>query len=182
MYDKRIKTFVILSASFLLVCLLRLSQMQLLPSSSLQDDIAKLKLQRSRSRQLKTIRGKILDRKGKVLAADELRFQLHINYKLSSLLDKRLQRGKLSRAAENRHDAVLAVARVQEQLRAGLEDLQQVIDKCTHFGIESSVIEDRIKNINNEVWNLRTFLAWMRNSPDTNILEKYNNRVYKSNH
>ncbi|GAF79499.1 unnamed protein product, partial [marine sediment metagenome] len=43
MYDKRIKIFVILSTVLLLVCLLRLTQMQLLPTSTLQSDIEELK-------------------------------------------------------------------------------------------------------------------------------------------
>jgi len=83
MYDKRIKIFIILIALFLLACLLRLAQMQLLSDSSLQDEIARLKQQRGLSRQLKTVRGKILDRKGRILAANEPRFQLHMDYRLS---------------------------------------------------------------------------------------------------
>ena len=90
MYDKRIKIFIILSACLLLLCLLRLTQMQLLPDSSLQYDIAKLKRQRSLSRQLGTVRGRILNREGKVLAGDEPQFQLHINYRLSCFMDERL--------------------------------------------------------------------------------------------
>ena len=71
MYDKRIKIFVIISALLLLVCLLRLIQMQLLPTSSVQSDIEELKRQRGQSQELKTVRGEILDRTGKkVLAAD----------------------------------------------------------------------------------------------------------------
>jgi len=54
----------------LLMCVLRLAQMQLLADSGLQDEIAKLKQQRGSSRQLKTVRGRILDRNGNVLAAD----------------------------------------------------------------------------------------------------------------
>jgi len=64
MYEKRIKIFVILSALLLLLCLLRLAQMQLLPDSSLQIDIAELK--KGISEQLKTVRGEILDRNGSV--------------------------------------------------------------------------------------------------------------------
>ena len=176
MYDKRIKIFIILSACLLLLCLLRLTQMQLLPDSSIQDDIAKLKRQRSMSRQLGTVRGKILDRKGKVLAGDEPQFQLHINYRLSCFMDERLRRAKLLKAAR-RDDAAIASAEVEKELQAGLEDLQQIIDKCTYFGLERADIENRIKTINNRIWNLRTFLAWRRNGPNPDILEKYNNRI-----
>ncbi len=176
MYDKRIKIFIILSACLLLLCLLRLTQMQLLPDSSLQYDIAKLKRQRSLSRQLGTVRGRILDREGKVLAGDEPQFQLHINYRLSCFMDERVGRAKLLKAAR-RDDAAIASAEVEKELQTGIEDLQQIIDKCTYFGLERADIENRIKTINNRIWNLRTFLAWRRNDPNSNILEKYNNRI-----
>jgi len=173
MYDKRIKIFVILSALLLLLCLLRLTQMQLLPDSSLQDEIEELKRQRGRSRQLKTIRGRILDRKHRVLAVDEPQFNLHINYRLSSFADERVRRSKLLRAAK-KNDPVKAEAKVQQEIHAKLEDLQQIINKCTYFGLERTDIEERIKNINNRIWNLRTFVAWARNEPDSDILKKYN--------
>ncbi len=92
MYDKRIRIFILVIAAFLLVCLLRLTQMQLLPNSSVQDEIAELKRQRGHTLQLKTLRGRILDRKGKVLAADQPQFQLCINYELTCFLDKRIQK------------------------------------------------------------------------------------------
>ena len=173
MYDKRIKIFVILSAALLLLCLLRLIQMQLLPDSSLQDEIEELKRQRGRSLQLKTIRGTILDRKGRVLAVDEPQFNLHINYRLTSFADERVTRSKLLRAAQ-KNDPVKAKAKVQQEIHAKLEDLQQIIGKCTYFGLQRTDIEERIKNKNNLIWNLRTFVAWARNEPDSNIIKKYN--------
>ena len=101
MYDKRVKIFIILIALLLLVCLLRLGQMQLQSDSFYQDKIAQLKLQKGRYRQLKTIRGRILDRKARVLAADEPKFQLHINYELGSFMDGRGRQAKLLRVAQN---------------------------------------------------------------------------------
>jgi len=176
MYNKRIKIFVILSAVLLLVCLLRLTQMQLRYDSALQDEIAELKQQRGLSRQLKTVRGKILDRKGRVLATDEPQFRLYINYKLSCFMDERLQEAKLLRAA-SRENANLALSSVKEEMEAKLEDLQQIIDKCVYFGLERADIEDRIKKINNETWNLRAFVAWVRSGAAPNILEKYNHKI-----
>jgi len=172
MYDKRIKIFVILSALLLLLCLLRLIQMQLLPDSSLQDEIEELKRQRGLSRQLKTIRGRILDRKHRVLAVDEPQFNLHINYRLISFADERVIRNKLLRAAK-KNDPVKAEAKVQQEIHAKRDDLQQIINKCTYF-LKRAVIEEKIKNINDRVWNLRTFVAWVRNEPDSDILKKYN--------
>lgn len=98
MYDKRVKVFVVVSGLLLLVCVLRLIQMQLIADSSVQDAIAAL--QQGQSHQLKTVRGKIFDRKGKVLAADEPRFQLCIEYELSCFLDERVARARLLRVAK----------------------------------------------------------------------------------
>ena len=95
MYNKRIKIFVILAACLLLVCLLRLVEMQLLSTSFYRDKITTLKLQQSPSRQLRTVRGRILDRKMRELAVDEPKFQLCINYNLSSCMDERVIKAEL---------------------------------------------------------------------------------------
>jgi penicillin-binding protein 2 len=174
MYDKRVKIFVIVIGLLLLVCVLRLVQMQLLADSSLQDAIAEL--QQGKAHQLKTVRGTILDRKGKVLAVDEPRFQLCIEYKLSRFLDQRVARARLLRAAKQ-NNAEAALPKVQKELQAGLENLQQVIEKCTRFGHERAEIEQRINNINDRMWNLRTFVAWVRNGPDPNIVDKYGKEI-----
>ena len=176
MYDKRVKIFIILIALFLLVCLLRLAQMQLLTDSSLQDEIARLKLQRGLSRQLKTVRGKILDRTGRILAVDEPQFQLHIDYSLSRFMDERVRKAELLRA-NMQQKADVAQYNVQQEIEVRLEDLQRTIDKCVYFGPTYKDIENRIKTINDKTWNLRTFLAWARNSPNPEILEEYDNRI-----
>ncbi len=176
MYEKRIKFFVILSALLLFLCLLRLIQMQLLPTSSVQSDIDQLKRQKGQSRQLKTVRGEILDRNDNVLATDEPHFQLCIDYKFSSFMDDRVGQGKLLKAADK--DDPDAVAKVQKELELGLEDLNQVIDKCAQFrGVESSKIRTEIQRINNRIWNQRTFQAWARYFPNPELISKYNSII-----
>ena len=157
-------------ASLLLVCLLRLAQMQLLPDSSLQDEIAELKRQRSRCEQLKTIRGKILDRKGRVLAADVLQFHLCINYRLSRFADERIRRAKLLTATKQKN-ANLALLNVHKQSQSKCEDLQRIIEKCTYFGLPREIIKNKIEEINDRIWNLREYLAWKRNFPDSSFVE-----------
>ena len=131
MYEKRIKIFVILIAILLLLCLLRMAQMQLLPDSSLQIDIAELK--KGVSKQLKTVRGKILDRKGRVIATDVPQFQLCINYELSCFLDQRVCSAMLL-IIENRKSKIEniepSLSSLHKQLQAKIDDLQQLIDKC----------------------------------------------------
>jgi penicillin-binding protein 2 len=177
MYDKRIKIFIIMSAVVLLLCLLRLTQMQLLPSSSVRSDIEELKRQRSQSRQLKTVRGKILDRTGiEVLAADEPHFQLCINYKITCFMDDRVRQGKLLRAADK--EEVDAIAKTQKELDIGLADLNQIINKCAQFkGVRPLEIKTEIQKINDFIWNQRTFQAWARKFPDSEVREQYNSII-----
>jgi penicillin-binding protein 2 len=173
MYNKRVKIFVIFSLLLLAACLLRLAQMQLLTASSVQHEIAELKQQRGQSRQLQTIRGKILDRNGKVLAMDEARFWVHINYDLSSFLDERVRKSMLAGAAARR-DSDVAVPKVDEEIHEKLEDLQLIIEKCAQFkAVEPSVIWDEIQKINDYVWDLRMFQAWRKNFPKSEVFEKY---------
>jgi len=177
MYEKRIKIFVILSALLLFLCLLRLIQMQLLPTSSVQSDIEQLKLQKGQSRQLKTVRGKILDRAGNELAIDEPHFQMCIDYQFSSFMDDRVTQGKLLTAADK--DDPHAVAKAQKALELGLEDLNQVIDKCAQFrGVQSSNIRAEIQRMNDDIWNRRAFQAWRRNFPNSELIKKkYDNKI-----
>jgi penicillin-binding protein 2 len=173
MYTKRVKIFVIFSLLFLMVCILRLAQMQLLTASTVQNEIAELKRQRGQTRQLKTIRGRILDRDGRELAVDEARFWIHINYKLSSFLDERVRKAMLAEAA-TRRDADVAVAKVDERIREKLEDLQLIIEKCSQFkAVDPNVIWDEIEKINDFVWGQRMFQAWRKNFPDSEVFERY---------
>ena len=177
MYNRRVKIFVIFSLLLLAICLLRLAQMQLLTASSVQNEIAELKLQRGQSKQLQTIRGRILDRNGKVLAMDEPRFWIHINYDLSSFLDERVRKAMLAEAAARR-DADVAVPKVDEEIREKLEDLQLIIEKCAQFkAVEPSVIWDEIQKINDYVWDQRMFQAWRKNFPKSEVFEKYDSTV-----
>ena len=173
MYNKRVKIFVIFSLLLLAVCLLRLAQMQLLTAYSVQNEIAELKQQRGQSRQLQTIRGRILDRNGKVLAMDEPRFWVHINYNLGSFLDERVRKAMLAGAAARR-DSDVAIAKVDEEIHEKLEDLQLIIEKCSQFkAVEPSVIWDEIQKINDYVWAQRMFQAWRKNFPNSEVRDDY---------
>lgn len=179
MYNKRIKIFIIISALLVLLCLLRISQLQIFSHSFYLEGIAELKLQQGVSRQLRTIRGKIIDRKGRVLATNEPQFQLHINYRLCSIMDDRVRRAKLLNVAQRSTlgSAKPSLAEERKKMEAKLDEMQRIVEKCTYFGPEQVVIEQEINNINNKIWNLRTFLAWRRNEPDPKIIAKYNGKI-----
>ncbi len=178
MYGKRIKIFIALSLAVLIVCVLRLIQMQLLSNAEVYDKIAELELQRGLSCRLNTIRGRILDRKGKILATDELCYQLTISYKLCCYADERVSRANILRAQQKaQNDNAETIAR--EEINSNVIVLQQIIDKCTLLGAPREEIESKIKNINDRLWNLRTFLAWARNNPTSALIEKYDGQVIK---
>ncbi|MBL7185192.1 MAG: hypothetical protein ISS70_02615 [Phycisphaerae bacterium] len=174
MYEKRIRIFVVFSLLLLAVCVLRLAQMQLLSASSVQNEIAELKRRRGQSAQFKTIRGRILDRNGRVLATDQARFWVHIDYELSCFLDERVRRGMLLRASE-RADPEVVKAEVNEKIREKVdEDLRQIIDKCAQFrAVEPDVISREIQSINEEVWNKRIIQAWRKQFPNSKVREYY---------
>ena len=171
MYDKRVKVFVALNLTMLVVCVLRLVQLQWLADSKLQEEIAKLKQTRLRSMQLKTIRGSILDRNGRGLAADIPQFQITISYRLSCYADKRVQMAEKLLAKERSQNPSLVT--VENEISAGVEDLKQIVADCNDLGADTADIVERISAANNRIWNLRTFIAWKRNKPDPNLLAKY---------
>jgi penicillin-binding protein 2 len=173
MYSKRVKLFVAFSALLLGLCVLRLAQMQLLSASAVQEKIAELKRERGQSKQLKTIRGRILDRNGRVLAIDEAQFSIQINYELSCFLDERVQQVYLDEAAAQPNPEK-AVERTKERISAKLEALERIIHKCAKFkGVDPSEIRSQIQQINDRVWAHRMFQAWRRNFPDSDLIEKY---------
>jgi len=175
MFNRRIKIFILISTLFLLTCILRLVQMQFVSHASYMEKINELKLQQGISRQLRTIRGKILDRKGRILATNEPQFQLHITYNLCSIMDERVQQAKLIRIARRTPATTMktTLSKAREEIDVKLQELTRIIEKCQYFTRGQVDIEKQITNINDKIWNLRTFLAWRRNNPDPKIIEKY---------
>ncbi|HUV41540.1 MAG TPA: penicillin-binding transpeptidase domain-containing protein [Sedimentisphaerales bacterium] len=161
-YDRRIKIFVLLSVFLLLVCLVRLVQMQLVSDSFYRRQIADLKSHRSLIRPLKTVRGRIIDRNGRVLAVDEPVFELCIDYQLTSFADQRVCSAGLLAAAEKK-EPYTAVTETKTEIEEKLQILRQIIDKCTCFGLEPAQVQQRIESVNNRIWNLRAHLAAARN-------------------
>ncbi len=163
MYSKRIKIFIVAALLLLLVCIGRLAQMQLITASDVQKEIAQLK--RGRTQQYKTLRGSILDRYGKELACDEPQFRLSINYTLSCYWDERVQKCELI-LASRKNNPQEAIDKAAEEIHNKIEDIKQIITTCEQFGFETYQIEEKIRQINDEIWYQRTYQAWKRNYPD----------------
>jgi penicillin-binding protein 2 len=177
MYAKRIKILVAISALLSGVCLLRLMQMQLLSDSFYRNRIAKLKIQKGQTLPLKTVRGRILDRKGKVLATDEPQFELHINYSLTRFMDDRVREAVLIRAA-GKDNTGAAEAKARKELDEGLADLNEIILKCAQLGgCSPSEIKNRIQKINDVIWKRRVFQAWRQKFPDSDVFKSHKNVI-----
>ncbi len=173
MYEKRIRIFVFFSLLMLAACVVRLAQMQLTTASSVQSQITELKRQKGQSEQFKTLRGRILDRKGKVLAMDHARFWIHVDYELSCYLDDRVRQGLLLKAAGS-SESETALAEADKEIRERIEDLRNIIDKCSQFkAVEAWEIENEIRKKNDKVWNLRVFQAWRKKFPNSEAVEGY---------
>lgn len=177
MYDKRIKIFIIFSLLLLLVCLARLAQMQLLAVSRVQHEVTELKERRGLTQQLNTLRGKILDRGGRILAVDEPGFWVHIDYELSCFLDERIQKGKILNAAKKK-DPELSTSEMKEKIHNRIEELHQIINICAQLGaLEPSEIQNEIQKINDFIWNRRTFQAWREKFPNSEVFDNYESRI-----
>jgi penicillin-binding protein 2 len=172
MYDKRVKIFIAISVALLLACVLRLAQMQLLADSSIQDAIAQMKRQEGRSRQLKTVRGRILDRNGEPLAVDVPQFQLCVSYRLTSFLDDRVvEARRLEAVARDDNPSLFDFYNELDTKRNQIESI--IMPVCEKLGAPRDDVEARIKTINDRMWGLRAFQAWRNGLHDANLPKEY---------
>ncbi|MBN1973617.1 MAG: hypothetical protein JW787_08250 [Sedimentisphaerales bacterium] len=187
MYSKRIKIFIIICLLMLLVCILRLAQMQLFTHSSVQEEIEKLKNIEAKSQLLLTNRGKILDRNGRVLAIDRPTFWLNIDYKLSQYWDPNYQECRYIMASRE-SEPQKAKEQTSLEIQNKVEEIKMIMEMCEHFGFEIPEIQAEIEQINKKIWDLRYYLAWKNKTltqsfeeavPDPNerLLLAYNFRI-----
>ena len=160
---------IVVSLILLSVCVLRLVDMQLLSSSYYREQVAQLRLQQGSLQRVRTLRGRILDRKGCVLAIDEPRFWVGIDYELSRYMDERVRQAIALEAISEDEDADTTT--IEEEFTSRLADLDLLIDKCVGFGMSRGDVVVRLQKSNERIWNLRTFLAWRKNCPDSEILK-----------
>ena len=175
MYKKRMTILVIAGAVLLGVCVLRLIDMQLLSTSFYREQVSQLRIQKGSFQQVRTMRGKILDIKGQILADDEPRFWLAVNYDLSRYLDERVLQALSFRTRSK--DPNASSSGLQQEFVDRQEDLELLINKFVQFGMPRQDVVVRLQKINDKIWNLRTFFAWARNGPSSDILKKYSRNL-----
>lgn len=146
--------------------------MQVGKLSFYQEKISELKNRRQDYRQTQTVRGNILDRNSEKLATNKSQFRIHISYQLCRFLDERVRKAKLAKASQ-RDDAAVAVPETKNEINKQVKQANEIIEKLTRFGQPKEEILEKIESINDNIWNLRGFLAWARNDPDPELIEEY---------
>lgn len=170
MYQRRLKIFVGLCVGVLLIALVRLAFLQVFGAEAARRRTDELRILPPEV--LATVRGKILDRSGRVLALDRPAFSLYINYGLSCHADERWREGHILRqiTASTPRDEIetqmnLDWAENQQMLR-------QAVELAAFLGdVPRDEIENRIEEINNRIWELTRYIWWRRRNPDAPMAE-----------
>ncbi len=164
MYDRRLKIFVLFCCFFAAAFIGRLAYIQLNPRSKWRSRLEKI--QAAESKELGALRGKILDRNGKILAADEAKFALCIDYKYARLADERFWKVQLLRTGADM-DTENTCEKIRERFADDFNSLNEIIYKCAQFrNLTTEQVEAQInQQINEPIWQLRYYLAWKRKYP-----------------
>ena len=166
MYDRRVKIFIVICIIPLGAAVGRLAQLQLYNS---QDYNAKLdKIETSKTRQLKTVRGQIMDRNGVVIAANEAKFSLCVSYGLTKLADERFWQAEILKNIDRNKDMKTLLESMGYNRKHA--SLANFIQKCKMlYGMDDEQIKSRLGQINDYVWKQRSFVAWYRNCLDSKL-------------
>jgi penicillin-binding protein 2 len=160
--DKRLKFFASFCTIFAGVLILRLAHIQLNPNSAWQSQLEKIKV--SRSTQLASLRGRILDRNGKTLAENQACFTVCMDYKISRLADERFWI-----AQSLRYTTEEQRQKIKEKYQADFNSLNEAIYKLAEFKkcTPEQVWQQINTQINDPIWKLRLHLAGKRKYPNT---------------
>jgi hypothetical protein len=82
-------------------------------------------------------------------------------------MDDRVRQAILLRAAEA-GEPDTARAEAEKEIREKIEDLRNIVDKCSQFkAVETWAIEQDIQKINDEIWDIRMVYAWRKAFPNS---------------
>jgi len=172
MYKRRLLIFIFICIVAGFVCIGRLAYLQLFVGGDYRRQIEKMRI--LGPMQLPTIRGSIFDRNGDVVAVDKPAFYLYVNYELTKFLDDRFWRGRILERQRGGQTADEAEAQLRKEFEDQLTILWEIIDKCAEIGgIDRSEIEAKIWRINDRIWNMRRFFAWLNKFGNSPLREKY---------
>ena len=166
MSENRLKFF----AAFCIICagalILRLAHIQLNPKSAWQGQLEKIKI--SRSTQLASLRGKILDRNGKAIAENQACFTVCIDYKLSRLADERFW---IAQSLRNTTEEQRA--KIKNRYQKDFNSLDEALYRFAEFRkcSRDEIVQQINTQINDPIWKLRLYLAGKRKYPNQ-VFEK----------
>jgi len=164
--EKRLKFFAFFCIVFVLIYIVRLMHMQLNAQSAWQAQLEKIKI--SKSTHLASLRGRILDRKGRAIAENEACFSICMDYKLSRLADERFWIAQSLRYTDE-EDRRKVRARYQQDFNSLNEAVYRLAEfkGCTC----EQIIEQINTQINDPIWKLRLYLAGKRKFPNQKFEE-----------
>ncbi|MEE9365773.1 MAG: penicillin-binding transpeptidase domain-containing protein [Dehalococcoidales bacterium] len=172
MYRRRLYFIALFCGLAMAACIVRLAFLQLVLGENYREEMERMRI--LPAVQLPTVRGSILDRNGQVLAIDRPVFWLHINYRLSCLLDERFRRANILLAVEEGASPKEAEVEFHEEYAADVARLNEIIDKCAEvMACPVGKVTDEIQVINNRIWRRKEFYAWSDNCRDSTLKEQY---------
>jgi cell division protein FtsI/penicillin-binding protein 2 len=151
---------------FAALCIVRLAYIQLNPYSAWQSQLEKIRT--GKCTQLNPLRGKILDRNGKILATNEACFTLCIDYSFARLADRRFW---LVQSLRCTNDAERE--KIKEKFQQDYTTLNEIVNRCAEFKkcTPQQMTELINKQINDPVWELRLYLAGKRKFPQQDFAQ-----------
>jgi penicillin-binding protein 2 len=174
MYNSRLKFLIILFTLMLAVCLVRLLWLQAAVSSTNREIVSQIGI--SAPRELPTLRGMILDRRGRPVAQEVADFKLCMKYRYIRLKDEKFWLANALFTAQDRGISPEdAIKYWQKELADDLKKANELIAEFLKLPeVTQEIIETNLSEINERVWRLREYFAMKRNFPNTQMtLEEY---------
>ncbi|KKL98478.1 hypothetical protein LCGC14_1823990, partial [marine sediment metagenome] len=174
MYKQRLHVLISICFVAVFVCLGRLAYLQVLKRNEYRSAIEAARI--LPPVQLPTVRGSIFDRNGNTLAMDKPVFYVQINYQLTRLMDDRFWEGKIQSEIRRNDDMTReqAETEIRNEYSDRLATLMRVLEACAEFkSTDREKIEEKIREINDKMWDSRRFFAWLWEFPNSEIIAEY---------
>jgi penicillin-binding protein 2 len=164
--ENRLKFFAAFCILITGLLVVRLAHIQLNPTSAWQGQLEKIKI--SKSTQLASLRGKILDRNGKSIAENEACFSICIDYKIARLADERFW---IAQSLRNTTEE--ARQKIKDKYQEDFNSLNDAIYKLAEFNkcTREQITEQINTQINDPIWKLRLYIAGKRKYPNQKFEE-----------
>ncbi|AQQ71270.1 Beta-lactam-inducible penicillin-binding protein [Limihaloglobus sulfuriphilus] len=151
------------------ICLARLLWIQAALSEQNREIVSNIGI--APPRELPTLRGMILDRRGRPMAQEIADFKLCLLYRYIRLKDEKFWLANALFTAQDRGISPEdAIQYWHEELADELERTNELIAEFLGLpGITREIIETNLSEINSRIWRLREFFAMKRNFPNTEM-------------